>query len=197
MTDTNVRTIDIDTSDLPPSPTEPPPADDTTETPQSDPEAPWGRRKDGKPRAKPGRRSTGRKRPPRKRTTSTAGAKPKTKNYRNAVASLIQQIITPLAIVGTRDPRFMADAVVITENADDICTAVNDVAQANPALAKVLDTVEKIGPYGHLSQLAITIGVQIAGNHDLIPAAMRSVVGVRSVDDILSSLPDDPAAAAA
>jgi hypothetical protein len=89
------------------------------------------------------------------KTTGTGTRKTKRKtgtDYTAGVKGLIQVPAMALTMVGTstKKPEYLADAFVLSHYADDIATAVSDIANDQPQIAAVLDKVLKVGPYGAL-----------------------------------------------
>jgi len=169
MPESEPRTIHVDDDAIPPKPTEPP----------ADAAAPYGYTKDGKPRRKPGpAKGTGAGRPasmPRKRAhRATSSKRP---DFRPAVLTVFQSIAAPLAMLGTRDETFLADATAVAVHAPGIAEALNEIAQENPALAAVLTRLAAVGPYGALFAATVPLLAQVATNHGALPVAVAATFG--------------------
>ena len=158
----------------------------TAETPPvgmvgPDEDAPYGRRPDGSPRRRPGRKpgqtasTTTRKRP-----TST----PQSKSYREPLIGLMQIPAGGLALAGMQRPVFAADAAAITIHAPNIAEALDQLAQERPEIAAVLDRVLQVGPYGVLIAAVSPLVLQILTNHRAIPAG---VMGTQPPEILLSN----------
>jgi hypothetical protein len=177
--------------DLPPVP--PPP--NVTKAPRKTPvdddaDAPWGRRpdgrpwtpygvrKDGKPKLKGGRRRNPTLKPaaPKRRQQGT--------DYREAVLGMAQLVAAPLVMIGQQDggEAFMADAVAIVEAAPPIASAVDDLARKHPGVAKVLDKVTEVGPYGALIGAVVPLVMQLAANHGVVKPEL---VGAKTIDELV------------
>jgi hypothetical protein len=160
-----------------PDPDGPP---DPPTDPAGDPSAPYGLKADGTPRKKPGpppgTKTGAAARPAAPRAKKTA-AKKGQPDYRPAIGGALQMIGLPLAALGARDDRFLADAVALGEHAEPIVEAVNDLAQDNPAIARVLDKLAQVGPYGMLIGALSPLFVQIAANHEALPGPLAASLG--------------------
>ena len=64
-------------------------------------------------------------------------------------------------------PATQPDAIAITVHWPGIAKALDETAQANPALAAVLDRVIAVGPYGALLTAVMPLAAQLAVNHGL------------------------------
>jgi hypothetical protein len=143
-----------------------------------DQEAPYGRRADGTPKSKPGRRpgqATGtgqRKRSTSTRTPSTATPT----DYRTPLLGLFQIPAGALAIAGMQRPVFAADAAAITIHAPNIAEALDQLAQERPEIAAVLDRVLQVGPYGVLIAAVAPMVLQLLANHRAIPPGVMGTV---------------------
>jgi hypothetical protein len=151
-----------------------------------DPDAPYGRKADGTPKAKPGAKpkadapAPGVPTPP-PRIPRATGVQKKTKtstDYRPGLTGLLQVVVGPLIIAGQRNDALMADAAAITTHAPALVEAVNDLAQEQAAVAAALDRLLSAGPYGALIAAVIPLGLQIATNHGAIPVAAAKGMGV-------------------
>jgi hypothetical protein len=135
--------------------------------------APYGRRSDGTPRAKPGRppgRTTASTQP--RRTTTAA----KITDYRTPIIGLIQIPAGILSIAGMRKPVFAADAAAITVHGPNIADALDKLAQERPEVAAVLDRVLQVGPYGVLIAAVAPLVLQILANHDALPSGALGTI---------------------
>jgi hypothetical protein len=188
--------------DLGPAETEfpsPPPAADGSApeagTPPADgddvdDDAPYGRKADGSPKAKPGRRPKGgiprtaKIQPARPRKTAaprTTTKKPAGPDYAGAVMGLLQLPAAGLALAGAKNPQFLADALTLELHGPPVAQALAEVAQEQPAVAAVLDRLMHVGPYGALIAAVSPLIFQVAANHGLFPAGQ---MGTRTLEQM-------------
>lgn len=188
----------------------------------TDPEAPYGRRRDGRPytmspekRAEVGarlaaarraassgggaRRRTKAPAAPRKTAgtgTGGAAAKASTPDYRPALSGMLVQLPSfALSMLGRVDPAFHADAAAVVVHGPALVDAVAETALADERLAALLDRITKVGPYGLVVTAALPLVLQLLANHQVIPPNRE--LGVLPAAELLDGLPPAPAAAAA
>lgn len=146
-----------------------------TETEAPDPEAPYGRFKNGKPRkapvgSKPGR-GGGPKAPraaaaPRPRSTSSSAPRRAAQpDFRSVVAEAMSLASIPLMGMGRVNRAFLADAAAVQIAAEPFSHAVNEVAKINPGVARVLSSTAPAFPYVLLGSALFNLGAQIMANH--------------------------------
>lgn len=179
---------------------------DRTEGEPFDPQAPWGRKADGTPRAKPGRPAGTPDRSPRTRTrrrVTVAGPKPKaaarpkkptTPDYRPGINGILQVLAAPLMVAGLKSPPLAADAAALVHHAEPLADALQETAEQVPAFAAVLERVLQVGPYGALLAAVMPLGMQVAVNHGLLSAEVGNALGAQDPNDLLASLRPEPAA---
>lgn len=143
----------------------------------ADEEAPYGRKPDGSPRARPGRKpgqttGTGTRRTSTRKPTA---AKAET-DYKTPLLGLFQIPAGALAIAGMQKPVFAADAAAITIHSENIADALNDLAHERPEIAAVLDRVIQVGPYGILIAAVAPLVFQILTNHGALPAGVMGTI---------------------
>lgn len=172
-----------------------------TEDPTISDEAPYGRKADGTPKAKPGRKPSpvgpsarvsdgASPRPtvgpsaPRKRAPSARKTKGGT-DYSEGIAGILQMAAMPFALAGTKDLAFAADAVAIVNATPDVASALNELAQTQPAIAAALDKILAVGPYGILISALIPMFVQILANHKVMPIEMAKGLGAQTPEQLL------------
>lgn len=142
-----------------------------------DPAAPYGRRADGTPRSKPGRRpgqKSGTGTPRRQSTRATTP--PTLTDYKTPILGLMQIPAGALAIAGMQKPVFLADSAAITIHAEPIATALDQLAQERPEVAAVLDRILQVGPYGVLIAAVAPLALQILANHNVLPGGHMGTV---------------------
>lgn len=176
----------------------------------TDPDAPYGRKADGTPKAKPGRpagtpdgRPRTRSAPRRTRVAAAPSrrAAPKQQkkqagtDYRPGIVGLMQLIAAPLMVAGLKSPACALDAATVTLHAEPIADALQETAEQVPQFAAVLDKVLSVGPYGALLAAALPLAVQVAANHQLIPAPVAAAMGALSPDELMAQMQPDDAGA--
>lgn len=152
----------------------------------SDPEAPWGRKRDGTPRAKPGRKSSSSTRSTRSsstRSTSTRSTRPSSTSrrssgpdYEGAVTGLLQLPGAVLTMAGMVRPELLADAAALDAYGPAIARALADLAREQPAVAALLEKFMQAGPYGAVIAAAAPLVLQILTNHGLLRPGMLGTV---------------------
>lgn len=157
-----------------------------------DPAAPYGRRVDGTPKAKPGRPLKARRNaagpkvpapPARSRAKAKSSASDPAKAYTATVAGLLQPIALALSLAGqqTNSPVLVADACAVTEATPGLSAAVGQLAADDDRIGALIDRIAKIGPYGALIGAITPLVLQVAANHGnravLTFAAPMGVVG--------------------
>ncbi|MER6059482.1 hypothetical protein [Streptomyces albidoflavus] len=182
--------------------------------PGADPAAPYGRKADGTPKAKPGRPAGTPNREPRaaarprmapapgptpaptaKKAGKKAAAGP---DYRSGVLGLFQVITMPLVVAGAKNDALLADAAAVSMHGPVIADALAGLAAERPEVAAVLDRVMSAGPYGALIAAVVPLAVQIAANHKAVPGAVGSALGAQDPADLVGMMrAQAPQAAAA
>lgn len=122
--------------------------------------------------------------PPKRAAPKVAGAprKPrKLMSYRETIGGLVQIVAGPLAMLGQRRQRmaYIADAATLTHYADHLADAVEATADVDERFAAVMDKLRTVGPYAALLSVATSIAVQVAHNHDVIPAEVAQSLGAQ------------------
>jgi hypothetical protein len=166
-------------------------SDAPSDAPPADDPAPWGYKADGTPYQRdPAIYAARSQRAGRKRSGSkSSGSKAKAKGpaYEDDVLGLIQLVAAPVFVLGTRNDVFLADAAAINQQAPEIARAVGDLAEKNERVARVLEKLAEVGPYGALLAAVAPLAFQVATNHGLLPPG---VVG--TVDPVSLAATIDP-----
>lgn len=157
-------------AELPVTPGDPDRRADAPEPlPERDSDAPYGRKADGTPRQPPGPK-------PRRERSAQSRAEPVTAepvtDSRRAVwqAGLAgyAQMTAGLAVVAynrSQNDAYLADAAAITLHSPALSGALVAVAEQDPKVARVLDRICAVGPYGALVTAVVGLGAQLAANH--------------------------------
>jgi hypothetical protein len=143
--------------------------------PRVEKDAPFGRKADGTPRARPPGPGRGRKTSPApgkatpkaepKKTTETPEAASQRRT--EGVQGLLQIGAGLCLAVGKakKNDGFKADAYVLAANAEPLAEACASVAAENAQFANALDKITQAGPYGALVAVAVPMVTQIIRNH--------------------------------
>jgi hypothetical protein len=174
--------------------------------PGIDPKAPYGRKADGTPKAKPGRpagtpdknprtRTTQRRRtmtaaPPKRREPKKSG-RPAVPDYRPGILGITQVIAAPLMVAGLKSPVLAADAAAITLHAEPLADALQATAEQVPQFAAALDKVLTVGPYGALLAAVLPLAVQVMANHRVIPEPAAHAMGAMTPDELMEAFAAD------
>lgn len=163
-----------------------------------DSEAPWGRRADGTPRAKPGAKPGAKPAGPRKaaapgpRKAAGAARKPAGVDYRPALMGLghLPVGIVSMAAKLIRDDRrrtaVQLDAITVKVHLPGVAEAVNDIAQENAKVANALDRIVSVGPYGAVIAAVAPILLQCLVNHGQMDP--NPSMGLLSADQLLAAV---------
>jgi len=143
----------------------------------TDEEAPYGRKPDGSPRARPGRKpgqttGTGTRRTSTRKPTTASPIQ----DYKTPLLGLFQIPAGALAIAGMQKPVFAADAAAIAIHSENIAEALDQLAHERPEIAAVLDRVLQIGPYGVLIAAVAPLAFQILTNHGAVPVGVMGTI---------------------
>lgn len=151
----------------------------TVKIPAVDDEAPWGRRVDGTPKAKPGAKGTGVPRKaaaPRPRRAAAGPAKGKAgePDYRPALVALfaLPTFLANIAARGIKNEKtktaVQLDGLAVKLHGPNMAEALNETARSQPALASILDKAVQAGPYGLILAAGVPFLMQCLANHGAI-----------------------------
>lgn len=143
-------------------------------------------KKDGTPRQRPGPK-------PGSPQRGGRGSRSRKPDYRPAVGGLLQLVSTPLIILGSQRDEYLADAAAISLHAQPIVEAVNDLAQTNPQVARVLDSLTRVGPYGALLTAVVPLAIQLAVNHRVIPHQVAEGLGAQNPEALVGAVRQEAA----
>lgn len=157
--------------------------------PESEGEAPWGRKLDGSPKKRPGR-APGAPKPILNRPATSPGRSRGKADYRSGINGVFQLIATPLTIIGAQKNNvpLIADGAALSLHGEGIASAVNDLAHEDARVAAVLDRILSVGPYGALIGSVLPLVAQILRNHEIGPVEMTQGMGARSPEKLLETL---------
>jgi hypothetical protein len=114
----------------------------------------------------------------RSKAAPKAKGKAKVSVYAETVSDLMILAAGGLAIAakGSGNDAFLADAVVVEESAPSIGDAFGKLADQNDKVARMLDKLAEVGPYGLVFAALAPIVTQCMANHGAIPAGMMGTV---------------------
>lgn len=127
-------------------------------------------------------RGTGRPpgRPPGVPNKPKAG--PREPDYRGGILGIMQLAAAPLAFT------YPADAAAVITHAPPIADALHALALERPEVARVLDAVLAVGPYGAVIAAVLPLVVQLLHNHGVISVPMAVSLGATPKDELLAML---------
>lgn len=146
-----------------------------------DPEAPWGRFKNGKPKKKPrASAAPGRRVPPSPRRTTrttkttTKAAAAAGPDYEQMSLQGIREAVAlgGLAANALKSTAIAADVVMVDLQAENIARISADFAEEEPRWGQALQRLTAVGKWSGPVSLAIAMGVQACVNHGLLPAGL-------------------------
>ena len=157
-----------DTFTIPDAAPAPEPVSIADAEPGTDPEAPYGRFANGKPRKAPAPKKPARTAPAPK---ASSGPRPPKRQQQADFRPIVRKgfgfaVMGLVALSGGgRNRAFLADAATVQAATEDGARVVNDFAQDNPALARLLTQTAPAVPYLELASFIFGLGTQLAANH--------------------------------
>jgi hypothetical protein len=150
------------------------PSDPTIQTETRAEDAPWGYKADGTPYKVDPARYARRDAKRRKASPGPKKATAKRSVYAESVTDLMVLVSGGLAIAakGSGNAAFLADAIVVEESAPDVGDAFGKLADQNDKVARMLDKLGEVGPYGLVLAAMAPIVTQCMANHGMLPAGM-------------------------
>lgn len=103
-------------------------------------------------------------------------------DYRGGILGIMQLAAAPLAFT------YPADAAAVITHAPPIADALHALALERPEVARVLDTVLAVGPYGAVIAAVLPLVVQLLHNHGVLSTPMAVSLGATPKDEILAML---------
>lgn len=163
------------------------------------PDAPFGLKLDGTPKKAPGGRPSGkagrkpgprigRSRPaPSVKPPAARRAAPKSTtgtDYRQGLKGIIHIFSMPLLY----SPKTRMDGAALLVHGDGFAEAINETAKERPEVRDLCERLMKVGPYGLVFEALLTIGMQMATNHNLLPIEITSRFGAVPPDVLAEQL---------
>lgn len=111
----------------------------------------------------------------------------------NELVDTISSIPTALGLMRENDT-LLADGYVLKVQGRAIASAVNDLAQQKPEVARALDSLGKSTPYAALAMAVLPLALQLAANH--IPK-FANLPMVNTVEDLANAAKNEIAMAQA
>jgi hypothetical protein len=142
----------------------------------ADPEAPYGRFRNGNPR----------KTPPK----TAKAPKAKSSRYQTKTKTDYRPGLQGFAQIGAFVTSFFSpiDAVAVQDHAPNIIEGAQVTADQHPAFAAKLDKVLAAGPWAALISPCVPLVVQILHNHGKIPGEAVKQMGGRTRDEVMADL---------
>lgn len=106
------------------------------------------------------------------------------KDLTKDLAAAIGKFTIPLMALSVRDKRYAYDARIVLENAEELAKALNDLAQRNPSVYRVLFYVTNAGDATELGTVAIGIAIPIMVNHGILPKQAIGITGAPMPDHL-------------
>lgn len=141
---------------------------------KKDPEAPFGRTKDGTPKKRPG----GRPAKPQVMAAPAKAAGTAPKDFRPGLRQLFGTAWSLTSLVDQAD----AGAILLATPA--LVEGWNGVAQRNPRVGKVLDYLTDGAELGGVAIATLMLGMQIAANHGAVKAEALAHFGVKPREEL-------------
>jgi hypothetical protein len=135
--------------------------------PKRDPDAPYGRTRDGRPKKGPGGRPA--KDKPRVERPKAAIAK---RDYTEELTGVVQLAWGVLA------PMAPADAAAVKMSGPGMVQAWNALAQENAQVARGIEWLTSGSAYGAVVMATAPLVLQVLANHNRIPAERVAALGV-------------------
>lgn len=159
--------------------------------PVVDADAPFGRKADGTPRARPGPKPGRHDRP---RVQSAPEPAPgdaddvRTRRVTSVTETMHVAAISCLSMhAATGKDSWEADAHVLANNAAAFAASCAELAAVNPAFARFIDSGGKGAAYFAFGSVAASLGAQLAVNHGLLKPGF---LGTRSVGELITPEPE-------
>ena len=170
--------------------------------PAYDPEAPYGRFKNGKPKKAPRRtaKSSGPKRVPAPRRTAAkkppAAKKAAGPDYFKMSGDMVMEGVGILGVVAkiTKSPALMADTVTLDLHAGNLADISAEFAEEEPRWAQMLERITSVSRWNKPLTIGIAIFAQAAVNHGMLPPG---IMGSRPPAELLEIAEQRAKAAAA
>ncbi len=134
-----------------------------------DKEAPYGRFQNGKPRKVPAGSRTRAGAPEKRRARRPSSLTPVAPNYQAAAEGGITMVAAIFGMFGRRSPALLADSTIIMQAKKPLAEVVAEVALTDVRVARWLDKLGEVGPWGKVIEKGAPVLAQILTNHGLTP----------------------------
>lgn len=111
------------------------------------------------------------------------------------IQTMLASFAMPLFAFSARNPKLAYDANVIIKAAPDIAEQLNELAQRNPAVHRVLFAMMNGTDAMALGMTLSQVVIPILANHEIIPKQTASMFGAEDPDEFLEKQKDSVKAA--
>lgn len=122
------------------------------------------------------------------RTKRTRRSKPRTakstpgsgrkKDLTKDLTGAFGSIAVPMFALSQRNPKLAYDAQVLLENAEEMASALNDLAQRNPSVYRALFYFTNASDFSAVATIGMNIAIPILVNHQVLPPPVLGAVTV-------------------
>ncbi len=154
-------------------------------SPAGDPDAPYGRLGNGRPRKNPQKIPNVVGGAPKRTAQKPRTSKP---SYAERVSDTLKMPAALLALVGNArgSEALVADGATLTLYGPQLGAALGGLAEKKPEIAAALDKILGAGPYGEIAALVMVMGLQLAANHKVMAPVAQ--MGVMTPEEIMAAV---------